>query len=363
MSSSLTMGLAILGGLVLAVVVAHGAWTARKTSLRQPARVEPRQDDALRHASLDDDLAADSDTNTAGGQGAGGMHADQLAAAIPSPVVRRPAPRLDALIDAIAVVSLEHPLSGDHLMAHMPASTAAGSKPMLMEGLRADTGELEPLQTGQLYSEVQSGVLLANRLGALNEIEYSEFVQKVQTFADAIGASVDVPDMLDVVARAKELDAFASAHDAQMAMRLIARGSAWSVGFVQQQALKHGLLPGVLPGRLVLPASEEGAPPVLTLQFDPQIALADEPEQTGLREVQLALDVPQTSAHEVPFQRWCETAQSLAQALDAVMADDQGRAFSTQAFEAIHVDLQRLYEALAQRDLAAGSAAARRLFS
>jgi len=132
---------------------------------------------------------------------------------------------------------------------------------------------------------------------------------------------------------------------------------------VQQQALKHGLLPGVLPGRLVLPASEEGAPPVLTLQFDPQVALADEPEQTGLREVLLALDVPQTSATEAPFQCWCETAQSLAQALDAVMADDQGRAFSTQAFEAIHTDLQRLYEALAQRDLAAGSAAARRLFS
>ena len=43
---------------------------------------------------------------------------------------------------------------------------------------------------------------LANRTGALNEIEFSEFVAKVQRFADALGATPDVPDMLQEVARA-----------------------------------------------------------------------------------------------------------------------------------------------------------------
>ncbi len=60
---------------------------------------------------------------------------------------------------------------------------------------------------------------MANRSGALNEIEYSEFIQKIQTFADAIGAEVDFPDMLEVVARARELDAFAGEHDAQLAVQ------------------------------------------------------------------------------------------------------------------------------------------------
>ena len=49
--------------------------------------------------------------------------------------------------------------------------------------------------------------------------------------------------------------------------------------------------------------------------------------------------------------------------LDALMADDQGHPFSPAAFASIEGELQRLYEALAARDLAAGSAAARRLFS
>lgn len=100
-------------------------------------------------------------------------------------------------------------------------------------------------------------MLLASRSGPLNEIEYSEFVQKVQALADAVGATPDAPDMLEVVARARELDALASRLDAQL-IRLRANGVAWSVAYVQQVAHKLGFVGGAVPGRLVLPSSEEG---------------------------------------------------------------------------------------------------------
>jgi hypothetical protein len=119
----------------------------------------------------------------------------------------------------------------------------------------------------------------------------------------------------------------------------------------------------VLPGRLVIPAAEEGAPPILTLHFDAQAAFAEDPEAAALRDLQLAFDVPQTAAELAPFKAWCAAGEALALSLDAVMVDDQGQAFSPAAFTAIEGELQRLYEALAQRDLAAGSLAARRLFS
>jgi hypothetical protein len=352
MSNSLTLGLAILGGAVLAGVVAHGAWTARKNAPRTAKRSEPH--DPLSTAAQ----SAALDESALGAEGAvAGLPAN--GGALP----KRGPQRLDALIDAIAVISLDQPLTGEQIMAHQPTTRRAGSKPFAIEGLRADCGEWETLQVGVTYSEIQAGVLMANRLGGLNEIEYSEFVQKVQSFADSLSAGVEFPDMLDVVARAKELDAFASAHDAQLAMRLVAKGSPWSVGYVQQQAARHGFVPGVLPGRLVIPSSDEGAPPILTLHFDAQAAFADDPEQSTLRELQLAFDVPQTAAELAPFQGWCASGEALATALDAVMVDDQGQAFSAAAFTAIEGELQRLYEALAQRDLAAGSPAARRLFS
>jgi hypothetical protein len=49
--------------------------------------------------------------------------------------------------------------------------------------------------------------------------------------------------------------------------------------------------------------------------------------------------------------------------MDASMIDDSGRPILLHAFATIGEDLAKLYGALAGRDLAAGSAAARRLFS
>ena len=169
--------------------------------------------------------------------------------------------------------------------------------------------------------------------------------------------------MLDATARARELDAFASQHDAQLAVHLHARGAAWSVGYIQQHARRHGFVPGVVPGRLVYPAAEEGAPPVLTLTFDSQAALADEPDRAAVRDVTLAFDVPQTDPGAEPFKAWQAAAQALAVGMDAAIVDDNGAPLSEAGFAAIGGELTALYDALAARDLAAGSPSARRLFS
>jgi hypothetical protein len=350
--SSLTIALACVGGVVLAGVVAHGAWQARKAGpkrpeeqvmeAREPVLQEPTFDDAERiePAPTEDEPAP------------------------PLPVVPRKASlRIDALIDAIASLTVESPVSGEMVLGHQPTTRRAGSKPFLIEGMNAETGEWEAPLPGQLYSELQAGVQLANRTGALNQIEYSEFVQKIEPFAEAIGAMADFPDMLDAAGRARELDAFASQCDAQLAVHLQARSAAWSVGYIHQHAARHGFVPGVLPGRLVLPSAEEGAPPVLTLTFDSQAALADDPNRAAVRDVTLSFDVPQTDPAAEPFVAWQASAQALSLGMDAVIVDDNGQPLSPEGFAAIGNELSQLYDALSGRDLWAGSAAARRLFS
>lgn len=345
---TLTTLLAILGGLVLAGVVAHGAWSARKAGPKRalPSQLEPHFEEPQAPETADEPQAA----------------ATPELPELPKPP-RKPSARIDALIDAIAILALDGPVSGELALQHQPPSRRAGTKPFQIEGLNAETGEWELPLPGQRYSEFQAGVKMANRGGALNEIEYSEFVQKLQAFADEIGAAAEFPDMLDVVARARELDQFAAAHDAQLALLLRAKATAWTPGFVQQMALRHGFVAGHLPGRLVMPAAEEGDPPVLTLSFDPQAALAENPEGQSLRELTLALDVPQTAAEAEPFAAWQESARLLARDLEAEVCDDRGQLLGLHAFAAIDQELRKLYETLAQRDLAAGSPAARRLFS
>jgi hypothetical protein len=283
-------------------------------------------------------------------------------------MLRRQA-RLDALIDALVPLALDAPVTGDAVLAHMPPTRRAGSKPFYIEGLDTETGEWEAPVPGRRYGELQAGVQMANRSGALNEIEYSEFVQKVQALADALGATPDAPDMLDVVARARELDALASPLDAQLTLTLRSSSVAWSVGYIQQCASRHGFVAGALPGRMVVPAAEEGAPPVLSLVVDSQAALAamageqQDTQASAVRQFTLTLDVPQTALAAEPFPAWHRAATALADDMDASVVDDHGQVLPLAAFASISQELDVLYGKLEALDLAAGSAAARRLFS
>ncbi len=339
--STLQISLAVAGGVVLAAVVAHGAWQARRNQPRQadpePARVDPEGGNTLFDPVFD-------------------------AAQFPLPTPEKK-PGLDALIDVIVPLAFEHPVSGDAALAAMPVTRRVGSKPFAVEGFNAQTQTWELPAAGQRYNVMQAGVQLANRSGALNDIEYSEFVVKVQAFADALSGTPEFPEMRDEVARARELDQFASPHDAQLSVTLRARHAAWSPGYVQQNAARLGFVAGVIPGRMVLPAGVAGQPSVLGLVYDSQAALAEDPTQSAIHELSLNLDVPQVDRNEQPFVRLRLAAQQLADSMDGLVTDDNGQPLTAQALDVIGAELEKLYDTLDGHDLSAGSALARRLFS
>ena len=332
---------------MLAGVVAHGAWTSRRNAPKQ-ALPEVHQGsssvDGLEPVLMDSSFDADHFP-------------------LP-PVARRPV--MDSLIDAIATIALEGPVaatSGEAALAAMPTTRRAGSKPFAVEGYNLSTLVWESPAAGQRYGGFQAGVQMANRTGALNEIEYSEFVVKTQAFADAINATPEFPEMSDEVARARELDQFASEHDAQLGFTIRALNASWSPGYVQQNAARLGFVAGAIPGRMVLPAGAEGLPPVLVLAFDSQAALSEDPAQSAIRDLTLHLDVAQVDRSEHAFERMREVAFTLAETMDGMVTDDNGQPLSAQTMDVIGAELQSLYDTLEQRDLAAGSPLARRLFS
>lgn len=436
--STLQIGLAIAGGVVLAGVVAHSTWTSRKNKPRQaepltqvvaesttfvPHYDQPQEpafeatsiheshhepeviahsiaptyetsggldpvsdmarsmmEEATAHAQRVPDeaeLAQIAQSKAAAAKAAAERAAqqaalkpamnptvakvmDSAASDLPQPEKR---PALDALIDVMAAVEIDHPIFGDAALAAMPVTRRVGSKLFSLEGLNTETGLWEHPRNGQRYSAFQSGVQLANRTGPLNEIEFSEFVTKTQHFADGITGATEFPDMLEAVARARELDSFASAHDAQLSFTLKATKAAWSPGYVHQNAARLGFIAGVLPGRMVVPAATLGFPPILGLTFDSQAAMSEDPTQSAIYELTLSLDVPQVDRREEPYARMIQTAYELARVMDGAISDDNGQPLSESAIGAIARDLLALYDTLDARDLSAGSPQARRLFS
>ncbi len=436
--STLQIGLAIAGGVVLAGVVAHSTWTSRKNKPRQaeplpqdeaalpksaaaaqepsfdmpvepafehaptstpatavamdnlPLSHDPVSDlarsmmqEATLHAQRVPDeaelarIAADQARVAQQHAARAAQHTastpspnlapmiDKVMDGVASPELLQPEkrPSLDALIDVIASIEIEHPISGEAVLTALPTTRRVGSKLFNLEGLNAESGLWEYPRSSQRYSAFQAGVQLANRMGPLNEIEFSEFVLKTQTFADAINGAPEFPDMIEEVARARELDGFASAHDAQLSFTLKAVKAAWSPGYVQQNAARLGFVAGVIPGRMVVPAPTVGLPPILGLVFDTQAAMSEDPAQSAIREITLSLDVPQVDRKEEPFARMIQTAHELARVMDGAVTDDNGQPLSEAAVGAIARDLMALYNTLDARDLSAGSPQARRLFS
>ena len=153
--SNLQIGLAIAGGVVLAAVVAHSAWAARRNAPRQ-AMPEPNDDPHM--AEQREPVLAEFERDT-------------QPLSLP-PVARRSA--MDSLIDVIATVALDGPnmlVSGEAAIAAMPSTRRAGTKPFAIEGYNLSTQTWEVPTPGRRYGGFQAGVQLANRSGALNEIE------------------------------------------------------------------------------------------------------------------------------------------------------------------------------------------------
>jgi len=346
--SSLQISLAVAGGLVLAAVVAHSAWSSRKNAPRQPQpELPPVQGADAPGESLSEDQRQEP-------------RFDGALAPLPHPEKKL---GLDALIDVIAPIALDGLVSGDAALAAMPSTRRAGSKPFAIEGWNDALRQWETPAAGQRYRAFQAGVQLANRTGHLNEIEYSEFVMKAQGFADAVNGAPEFPDMIEEVGRARELDQFAGDHDAQLEFTLRARSAAWSPGYVQQHAARLGFVAGSLPGRMVLPSVTPGMPALLGLAFDSQAALSEDPDQSAIREVALSLDVPQVPREERPFVRLRDAAIALAASMDGLITDDNRQVIPVESLDRIGAELEQLYDTLEARDLAAGSPQARRLFS
>lgn len=355
--TDLQIGLAFMGGAVVLAVLGYNRWIT--------LRNQPRRSNAGPDAAAGQDGAESDQASPADGRIEPVLDDFGVLSAAGQSVLMAAAQRgqLDPLIDVLVRLTPDHPVSGEAVLAAQPRSRRIGSKPFAVEGLSLDTGNWETPRSGCQYTSLQAGVQLANRAGALNEIEFSEFVGKTQALADQLAAHVELPDMMTEVARARELDQFASDHDAQLAFKIRATRTAWSPGYIVQQAQQAGFVPAAIPGRLALPASDPACGPLALLQFEIRAALDENPEQHALVEFELLFDVPQSPRAENPYVRLREVAQQLAATMEGRLTDERGVPLGNELLDQVTIQLDELYDQLESRDLAAGSPQARRLFS
>jgi len=321
---SATPGLA--GGEASAAAAALGAVAAEFTS----DAVDPGDDTAAAEAAL-----------AARANAASSAAAEQATALV------------DPLIDCLLPLALEGAARGDKLLPVLQTLRMVGNKPVHYIGL-AVSGDWEPITHGGVYTKLQGGVQLASRSTALNELEYSELVTRLRAMADEIGAEPEIPDMIEVMAEARNLHRFVAGHDAQLGVNLQTNGAPWAISTLLGALEKQGF--DVRPdGRYVMPDGEGG----FLFSLSTNVTLA---EETTPR-LTLLLDVPCVAPSRDGFGAMVACAKSLVGRLDATIVDDYNQPLSDAALGEIAGQVQDFYAEMNDADIPAGSTRALRLFS
>jgi len=308
-------------------------------------------------SSRDPDGGAEGDGGSDMGVDPGGGTAGQNAAA--GPGRRQPAtvatvagaaaePVLSDVADCVIELVPEAPLSGERLQLIAMRMRRAGSKPVAIDAKPIDGAEFEAPAAGRNYAVMRAGVLLVNRHGALNAMEFSDFSGAVQALAESLPAQTDIPAMGPVLARARELDAICAQLDVQIGINVEA---AAPIENGQLAAIAHDL-------ELVEQISQR------YVRLDPHgavlfsLAFADVPER-----VTFLLDVPRVPAGMMPFEKMVQAATTCARRLGASLVDDGGRTLSQASLAQIARQLGQRYESLEAIGLPAGSSLACKVFN
>ena len=318
-------------------------------------------------AGATDVANADTDEPVANAKAGATSAAAPEAAAAPVVPAAQPAapsgppPVIDERIDCVVALPLANVIAAERLMPLTVRMRRAGSKPVNIEGRADEHSPWELIRSGGRYHQLRMAVQLANRAGALNEVEFSEFSNLVQTLADAADALPELPDMMETVARGRELDSFAAQCDAQLSVNVLSDGAPWSANYVQAVATQDGLLLSRDGMRFVKLDARQN--PVFMLQFGDTNFLRDDLTYKGGDLITMLLDVPVADEDLLPFRLMCDYARSIGQRIGGRVVDDQRRPLSDAALQNVDKQLLKLYERLEARGLPAGSPVTRRLFS
>lgn len=261
--------------------------------------------------------------------------------------------RLHPLTDCIIEFQLAEPVASDRLLAVAQSFRRVGSKPVVLEGSAApldDPGQNSwgALATRQRLARVRVGVLLANRHGPLNAMEYSEFVTGVQALAEQLAVLGDTPDMNAVLQRARSLDESCAALDVQIGLNIEAPDALGVADLARLAQETHCTERG---NNRHARLAEHGE-----VVFS--LSLSDSPTRLSL-----LLDVPRAPLSAQPWQEMVACARHCAQRLGGRLVDDQGRALTDASLERIEQQLAERQQALCTAGLVPGSALALRVFN
>ncbi len=275
------------------------------------------------------------------------------------PVIVQKVPEMpvDELIELPVTLVMEESLRAEKILPHLQSLRYTGNKPVRFLGMPdgEDVGkDWQAIVPGQSYRQIRACVLLANRNGALNEIEYSELLMRLRQIADAVGAEPEIPEMAEVIERARQLYQFVSDHDAKLGISIRSNGAPWQMVTLTTALEKQGF-EARPDGLFVMKDKEKGA--VLFTLSTNELAASE----TATR-LTLLMDVPCVAQELDGFTQMIQCGKALCIRLDGALIDDGNQLLTDKFIEEIAGQVNDFYRDMQKGTIPAGSYRAMRLF-
>jgi hypothetical protein len=268
---------------------------------------------------------------------------------------------LDARIDFITTLETDAAVAGEAISSAIVDSLTKPAKAVSWECYNRQTENWEPLAATGEYQVLRAGLQLADRKGAANQQDLTEFSAMVQAVADAIGARCTPGEPAAALQRAQQLDALCADVDVQIGLNLISRGGAVPGTRIRALAEAHGLVlerDGRFHRR-----DESGLELYSLCNMEAAAFSAEGMKELATKGLTLLFDVARVPGGILAFDRFVEFTRALADALSAGIVDDNRQPLDEAGLGKIRAQLEALYASLEQQGIPAGGPLALRLFS
>ena len=375
--SDLQLGLAMLGFLVVAAVVAFNWWQERQFRQHGEDAFPGRHDDVLlNHPAMRTAPA----TASAPSQ----QHSLDEPRIEPS-MEPRMEPHLDsalavatpasagvskftagdmpqAEIDYIAEIRAGEFIAVDKI-ARMQQSLSGLSRRISFGGLNYQSKSWEPLMLDDArYTSVRIALQLANRSGPVNEEQLQTFGEVVRNTASEMAAITELPEFAPALEQAIALDAFCADVDVLVGINVIANTGQMFHGTkiraLAEAAGLHLQASGVFHYH-----DEQGGTLFSVDNQESEPFLIDRIRNIITPGITFLLDVPRVANGLRVFDKMVAMSRSFADSLDGTLADDNRVLLNDSGLDRIRAQLRAIYAAMEQRGIEAGSPLALRLFS
>jgi len=212
------------------------------------------------------------------------------------------------------------------------------------------------------WQQIAACLLLADRSGAANRTEISNFLGIVASVASDLPAPFAPPDAGAEAERAEELDRLCADLDVQIGLTVL-KGELGQIAGTRLRGVAEAAGFRLAGGGQFEYLQEETGVVLCTLQNYKQEPFTVESLRVlSTPGVVLVIDVPRVADPVRVFDQMRLTAKRLAQTLEAVLVDDNRRPLDEPSLAAIRTQVQATAAALREANIDPGSPRALRLF-